>query len=73
MVAVVGGLVMILTAGLPILFLNKDDANKMDSKLEAATKMANLEKGLTSEMGEDEFAKMMKESDMEEFEDTDAP
>ena len=72
-VAVFGGLVMILTAGLPILFLSKDGANEMDAKLAKANKMAGLEQGLASEMGEEEFAKMMEEGGMEEVPDEAPP
>ena len=57
MAAVAGGLVMILTAGIPILFLSGKD--KPD---DSATRAAGLEQGLKAEMGEDAFnAAMMEE------------
>ena len=45
----------------------------MDAKLAKANKMAGLEQGLASEMGEEEFAKMMEEGDMEEVPDEAPP
>ena len=48
--ALIGGVVMILTAGIPVLFLSGKD--KPDS---SATKAAGLEQGLRAEMGEAAF------------------
>ena len=82
-VAVLGGLVMILTAGIPVLFMSKDE-----KKDDAATRMATLEQSLTSELGEEELAAMMMEEveevevgtagtaimeDMEQVESADGP
>ena len=58
-VAIAGGVFTILLAGIPILFLNKDKPD------DAATKMANLEKGLAEteevELTDEEVAKLMDE------------
>ena len=54
--AVAGGVVMILTAGIPILFLSGKD-----EKEDAATRAANMEAGLKSEMGQEAFDEAMME------------
>ena len=59
-IAIGGGILAILTAGIPILFLGKDDAPT------ASEKMADLEKGIGSmaEMAEIDGMEVIDEADM---------
>lgn len=57
--ALIGGLVMILTAGIPVLFIVKE-------KDSAAERAAGLEAGLRQEMGEEAFSASMEEEVVEE-------
>ena len=54
--AVIGGLVMILTAGIPVLFLSQKDKGE-----DKGTRAANLESGLRAEMGDSAFEESMME------------
>jgi len=56
MAAVAGGVVMILTAGIPVLFLSGKEKPE-----DEATRAAGLEDGLRSEMGEEAFDEAMME------------
>ena len=55
-VMIAGGLVAILSAGIPILFLSGKGEQE-----DKATRAANLERGLRSEMGDDAFEEAMME------------
>ena len=55
--ALVGGVFMILTAGIPVLFLSGKDKQE-----DASTRASGLEQGLRSEMGDAAFEESLMEA-----------